>query len=301
MSHASLVRSLFDGPVDVAGDIHGEIDAMKDLMGHLGYREDGKPPEGRRLVFLGDLTDRGPENLAVVNLVKELVEGGKAACVLGNHDLNILLNRQREGNDWFFALDADARSRVQAFFQSLPLALERPGLRVVHACWQDDMIELARHSSDVVALYKQHARLIEEANAAGPTLDDVGKRLKAQNLNPVKLLTSGPERRASTPSLKGGRLRYEERADWWLDYAGLEVVVFGHYAIPADQPHVFGRAICVDYGGGYRALERSLPGFDGQYKTRLAAVRFPEQQIIFDDGTSLSVDAEAGCRSRGSA
>ncbi len=214
MSHASLVRSLFDGPVDVAGDIHGEIDAMKDLMGHLGYREDGKPPEGRRLVFLGDLTDRGPENLAVVNLVKELVEGGKAACVLGNHDLNILLNRQREGNDWFFALDADARSRVQAFFQSLPLALERPGLRVVHACWQDDMIELARHSSDVVALYKQHARLIEEANAAGPTLDDVGKRLKAQNLNPVKLLTSGPERRASTPSLKGGRLRYEERADW---------------------------------------------------------------------------------------
>ena len=185
-------------------------------MGHLGYRDDGKHPEDRRLVFVGDLTDRGPASLEVVNLVKNLVENGLAQCILGNHCLNILLNRRREGNDWFFALDEEARGRVQAFFGSLPLALERPSLRVVHACWENNMIELARQSNDVVALYQQHVRLIEAANAADPALDEIDRRLNAQNCNPVKLLTSGPERRTSTPFSKGGRFgtRSEPNGGW---------------------------------------------------------------------------------------
>lgn len=108
MVNGSLVRPLFDGPVDVVGDLHGEIDALHHLTVHLGYC-DGTHPEGRRLVFLGDLVDRGPDSLAVVNLVRGLVEGGVAQCVLGNHDLNVLLNRRREGNGWFFALDTNER------------------------------------------------------------------------------------------------------------------------------------------------------------------------------------------------
>ena len=58
----SLVQPLFEGPIDTVGDIHGEIDAFRDLLGHLGYADDGSHPQGRRLVFLGDLTDRGPDN-----------------------------------------------------------------------------------------------------------------------------------------------------------------------------------------------------------------------------------------------
>jgi hypothetical protein len=56
----SLVQPLFDGPVDIIGDVHGEIDALRSLMRHLGYKDDGFHPENRRLVFVGDLTDRGP-------------------------------------------------------------------------------------------------------------------------------------------------------------------------------------------------------------------------------------------------
>ncbi len=282
----SLVRSLPDEQVDVVGDVHGELEALLDLISHLGYRDDCTHPEGRRLAFLGDLGDRGHDSLAVVNLVKELVEAGKAACVLGNHDLNVLLNRRREGNDWFFDLPAEQQATIQAFFMSLPLALERPGLRLVHACWQDDMINLARKSDDVVALYEKHARLIEEANAADPSLDAVQKGLNAQNMNPVKLLTSGPEVQVP-PFFKGGKWREQGRVEWWRDYAGPEPVLFGHYAIPADQPHLFGQAICLDYGVGYRQAEREK-GINGRFTTRLAAFRWPEKVIVFDEqGCSL--------------
>ena len=56
-----LVQPLFDGPVDIVGDVHGEIEALRSLMHHLGYADDGPHPNDRRLVFVGDLTDRGPE------------------------------------------------------------------------------------------------------------------------------------------------------------------------------------------------------------------------------------------------
>ena len=72
----SLVRPLFDGPLDIVGDIHGEINALRNLLNQLGYADDGRHPEERRLVFLGDLTDRGPNSPAVVDVVERLVGWG---------------------------------------------------------------------------------------------------------------------------------------------------------------------------------------------------------------------------------
>ena len=55
----SLVQPLFDGPLDIVGDVHGEFDALCWLMRKLGYDADWQHPDGRRLIFVGDLTDRG--------------------------------------------------------------------------------------------------------------------------------------------------------------------------------------------------------------------------------------------------
>ena len=40
-----LVESLFDGPLDVVGDVQGEIGALRSLMQHLGYDRDGQHPD----------------------------------------------------------------------------------------------------------------------------------------------------------------------------------------------------------------------------------------------------------------
>ena len=132
------------------------------LLFQLGHDERGWHPEGRRLVFLGDLTDRGPDSPAVVALVRRLVEVGHAQCVLGNHELNLMRGQAKHGNAWFEASPrrsttrpdrppglADEGREILRFFRQLPLALEREDLRVVHACWDSAMVDLARDATDI--------------------------------------------------------------------------------------------------------------------------------------------------------
>lgn len=94
------------GPFDIIGDVHGCYDELVSLLGRLGYGVEQSPggPEGdclvtppvgadgtaRRLVFLGDLVDRGPKSPAVLRLVMRLVAENKALCVPGNHDVKLL-------------------------------------------------------------------------------------------------------------------------------------------------------------------------------------------------------------------
>ena len=157
----------------------------------------------------------------MVQLVKSLVEAGRAQCILGNHDLNILLGKEKHDNNWFFGrefrengvvipqvlADAATREMVTCFFRTLPLALQRPDLRVVHACWQPEMVEIARTASDAAALYKHHRQLIEAGFVTRPELDPVEQELERQNLNPVKVLTSGLEARVETPFQASGNRR----------------------------------------------------------------------------------------------
>jgi hypothetical protein len=74
LAASALIAPLFEGPIDIVGDIHGdihgEIDALRDLLMHLGYNVEGEHPEGRRLIFIGDLTDRGPDSPAVATLFR---------------------------------------------------------------------------------------------------------------------------------------------------------------------------------------------------------------------------------------
>ena len=73
------------GPFDIVGDVHGCLDELEALLTVLGYA-DGRHPEGRRLVFLGDLVDRGPASVGVLRLVLPWLEDGRALFVPGNHD-----------------------------------------------------------------------------------------------------------------------------------------------------------------------------------------------------------------------
>ena len=105
------------------------------------------------------------------------------------------------------------------------------------------------------------------------------------------MLTSGLERRAEKPFCSSGKVRQEERADWWKDYTDPEFCVFGHYGIAPGEPHGQGRAVCVDYAVGKRWTERPTAGITGPFKAKLAAARFPEKSIHFDDGTTERITA----------
>ncbi|HJD60359.1 MAG TPA: metallophosphoesterase [Rickettsia endosymbiont of Omalisus fontisbellaquei] len=80
------------GLFDIIGDVHGCFDELKNLLDKLGYRiKKGNKyiithPQGRRIIFVGDLVDRGPNSPEVLRLVMDSVSSSIAFCVNGNHD-----------------------------------------------------------------------------------------------------------------------------------------------------------------------------------------------------------------------
>ena len=90
------------GPFDIIGDVHGCHEELVVLLKQLGY-ENGEAgtvwrhPQERRVVFVGDLVDRGPDTPAVLRLAMAMIEAGTALCVAGNHD-NKLLRKLRGSN-----------------------------------------------------------------------------------------------------------------------------------------------------------------------------------------------------------
>ena len=84
------------GPFDIIGDVHGCFDELVELVTNLGYQVDiGSQiavthPDNRKLVFVGDLVDRGPNSVDVLKLVMHNVATGSVICVPGNHDVKLL-------------------------------------------------------------------------------------------------------------------------------------------------------------------------------------------------------------------
>ena len=77
------------GPFDIIGDIHGCDEELRNLLLELGYDTTVSPiahPDGRRVIFLGDLVDRGPGTPEVLDIAMSMVEAGTALCILGNHE-----------------------------------------------------------------------------------------------------------------------------------------------------------------------------------------------------------------------
>lgn len=71
------------------GDVHGCIEELNELLKTIQYN-----PNQMRLVFLGDLLDRGPEPIACVRRVREL----GVECIMGNHEEKHLRWHKHEKN-----------------------------------------------------------------------------------------------------------------------------------------------------------------------------------------------------------
>ena len=149
---------------DVIGDVHGQAGKLKALLRKLGYTESGswKPPAGRQAVFLGDLIDRGPEQVEVVRIVRGMMDAGDAHCVMGNHEFNAIgfATPRRDGSGEFLRKHSPKNRHQHAeflkqvvegsslhrelidWFRTLPPALDLGGIRVVHAWWNQDFADL---------------------------------------------------------------------------------------------------------------------------------------------------------------
>lgn len=124
--------------IDVVGDVHGLYADLVELLQELGYvLEPGMAPvhpDGRKLLFLGDMVDRGPDSLKVVDLVMAAVNNGHYA-IKGNHETKLVRFWQAfqanqatglsvsaaETAMAFAKLSEKDRDRVGTFLQNLPV------------------------------------------------------------------------------------------------------------------------------------------------------------------------------------
>ncbi len=334
MNRDTLVRELFDGPIDIFGDVHGETEAFQQLLHQLGYDQQGRHPQGRRLVFVGDLGDRGPDSPGMIEWIRDRVLEGRAQSVLGNHDLNALEaaagGEMKTELSWLFdearpycfhghpvpmvQARGQRREDLLAFLATLPIVLERGGddpVRIVHACWDTAMVNRLRGERDAVAVYRrEHDALQRSLEATGGLEDPVAVKLLHQNCNPVKRLTSGLEGRSSKPILINDEPRWELRLPWWKDYNDSVLCIVGHYwrialpgenkfeslfeGLPLQATHGSGPVLCIDYSVGKRFRERMHPSFHGRFLTRLGALRLPEKLLYFDNAEPLPLLYHAG-------
>lgn len=188
----------------------------------------------------------------------------------------------------------------------------------LQACGQDkDIVDLCRQWDDELDYSVQHApwfeQYLEEQRLHAEQLEDIQQvppMLEAtsahdvfrSSFHPIRALACGIEKRAVEPFFASGRWRFSIRYPWWEDYEDDMPVVVGHYwrqwqprfvakyragmfTVPAHHWHGKRKnVLCIDFsvGARWRDRKRNISASLSNY--RLAALRWPEKVLVFDNG-----------------
>jgi hypothetical protein len=277
---------------DLIGDIHGCGLTLEALLEKLGYTRGGETYRHprRTAIFLGDFIDRGPLQREVIDIVRLMIEDGAALSVMGNHEFNAIAyatpgpeggflrehsaKNLRQHGAFLDAYKDDRHGYEQAiaWFKTLPLWLDLDGLRIVHACWDQPMIDKIWESQGGSRLLGDEL-LRESVREVTWEYEAIETLLKGKEIG----LSNG----ASFPD-KDGNLRHHIRVKWWdagattyreafmgpesarthipddeiagdhlIEYAHDSPPVFlGHYWMEDDIKPLAPNIACVDYSVG---------------------------------------------------
>ena len=249
--------------IDLIGDIHGHYLELRLLLEKLGYSLQGlnlAHPDNRKLAFVGDFINRGPQSIEVLKLVRSLHQSGDAFVVLGNHEFNLIQNLVA-GNSI-----PDEFVPFIPWLRTLPLFLELETLRIVHAAWHFSSINILDQVLVADDLF------IKETFKK----ESMYKRASQSILSGIKIIIPKDLKladRFAIPRTKG-RLR------WWLDLRGKpysecffspmfpeisdrgpteteismlepyirreKPVFIGHYCLPPNMAKIYGQVVCLD-------------------------------------------------------
>jgi hypothetical protein len=227
---------------DLIGHIHGHADELVQLLGLLGYHQSRgiyRHPY-RKVIFLGDFIDRGPQIRQVLAIVWPMIEEGTALAVMGNHELNAIAfhteDQKRPGshlrvrsnknirqhNRTISELSDEELASAMDWFRTLPMWLDLDeGVRVVHACWDERAI------ASIAAGLKEHGGVttafLESACKKGALL-----------FAPVDITLKGKEAKLPAGfSFRDaeGHVRSEIRTRWYRPPRG---TTYREYALQSD-------------------------------------------------------------------
>lgn len=204
---------------DIIGDVHGCFDELRELLQKLGYQikieKKGLQkytvwhPENRKILFVGDLVDRGPKNAECLQLAMDLKDSEMALFVSGNHDdklLEKLLGEEVYG------------------MQGLEITLK----------------ELEQQSKEWME------RLLRFLKDLPPYLVLDGGQLLVVHAGYLEMYRDQEKEEARNFLIHGLTPKGEIAEFWYQDYAGFPFVVYGHY--PYKEPRVTEKTAGIDTG-----------------------------------------------------
>ncbi len=104
-----------NGRIIAIGDIHGCHQEFAELLERLALTKDDK------LILVGDLINRGPDSLKVIDLAR----ANRALSLLGNHELRLLNYRKTKDSAFLKESDAATYEKLRpedwAFLEAMPL------------------------------------------------------------------------------------------------------------------------------------------------------------------------------------
>lgn len=112
------------GRLWTCGDIHGCYSLLMNTLDNVGFDF-----ENDLLVAVGDLVDRGPQNLECVELLSQAwftsVRGNhEDLCIGGLHNESFKNCHLDNGGDWFYRLDGQVMYDIAKKLEQLPIVLE---------------------------------------------------------------------------------------------------------------------------------------------------------------------------------
>jgi hypothetical protein len=167
---------------DIIGDIHGYASLLKQLLTEIGYQCVGgiwQHPV-RKVIFVGDFVNRGPEIRETLLLVRGMVESGSALAVLGNHEYASILYHIKDDKGTFMSRHiAGNRNQIQKtltvyknfneewkghlkWMRTLPFFLDLGEIRIAHAYWNDQEIAKLKEYLPQGRLKKKFLREMHE-------------------------------------------------------------------------------------------------------------------------------------------
>jgi len=287
---------------DLIGDIHGHADELVQLLEALGYKKHQgvyRHPE-RQVIFLGDFIDRGPKIRQVLEIVRPMIDQKAALAVMGNHELNALayhtahqeksgeyLRHRSPKNTSQHKQTLDQLKEVELedylkWFGTLPMWLDLPGLRVVHACWDDQVMALISNvrKNDVVDADMLKTFCLKNSALYAP-VEIVLKGKEAKMPEGASILDKDGHHHDNVRvrwylSPKGQTYRTyafqsdEIACDLELEQATIDAAVpypsnakpvfFGHYWLNAQRPSILADNVaCIDFSvakGGFLCAYR---------------------------------------------
>lgn len=217
---------------DIIGDIHGCYDEFMELLKLLGYKKEKNAyfhPDGRILISVGDLVDKGEKNLKTLDFWMNQVNYGGGFWIHGNHcdklyryfmgkKVSITHGLERTISE-LDALSEEKRFEWKSRYiscydsQCYYLLLDKKRLAVVHGGLKEEYIGKFSNKIKSICLYGE---------------------------------TTGKFDKCGKP----------ERINWAEQYKGNTFIVYGHTV--TQQPKIINNTVDIDqgcvYGGKLTAL-----------------------------------------------